>query len=311
VVFNRLMINACRAFISFDFRPSRRQVWQRVDLINQAVPFAASDSVRFQSGQHSWRPDAGCHPLPRRGVGISARVSHFGQWEQCCLPYIYRHVSTFLCSLRSTPITEHHRYYGHSDSCAAGSSRTRPMNTCFDSAQVSLLDAHHLPDHSAVNHPLPPGHRFDTLPLSVTGFRSLSERSGLRLCTAGSSRSAGRITFVILRTDRSPPVAPHPVSGRRSCLWLQAGERLPEEDFHLPDDVRSQAHGTRRFQRAVSARRHIASQSASCRDCALPSDAYPGSRHTVLIAKSFNLHKLQVTNRDSEEACLHWSKSFF
>src|SRR5262249_40659738 len=41
------------------------------------------------------------------------------------------------------------------------------------------------------------------------------------------------------------------------------------------------------------------------------SDAYPGSRHTVLIAKSFYLHKLRVTNRDSEEACLHWSKSFF
>ena len=124
------------------------------------------------------------------------------------------------------------------------------MNTCFDSAQVSLFDAHHLPDHSAVNHPLPPGHRFDTLPLSVTGFRSLSERSGLRTGTAGSSRSAGRITFVILRTDRSPPVAPHPVSRRRSYLWLQAGERLPGEDLHLSDGVRSQAHGTHRFQRA-------------------------------------------------------------
>src|SRR5215813_7604764 len=77
------------------------------------------------------------------------------------------------------------------------------------------------------------------------------------------------LTFVILRTDRSPPVAPHPVSRRRSYLWLQAGERLPGEDLHLSDGVRSQAHGARRFQRAVSARSHIASQSASCRDCAL------------------------------------------
>ncbi len=125
------------------------------------------------------------------------------------------------------------------------------MNTCFDSAQVSLFDARHLPDHSAVNHPLSPGHRFITLPLSVTGFRSLSERSGLRPCTAGSSRTAGRITFVILRTDRSPPVTPHPVSRLRSYLWLQAGERLPEEDFHLSDGARSQAHGAHRFQRAL------------------------------------------------------------
>src|SRR5262245_1160691 len=250
VVFNRLMIYARRSLISFDFRPSRVQVRQPVDLVYQAVPFAASDSVRFQSGQHPWRPDTGFDPLPWRGVGVSARVSHLGQWEQCCLPNVYFHVSTFLCSLRSAPVTELHRYYGHSDSCAAGSSRTKPMNSCFDSAQVSLLNAHHLPDHSAVNHPLPPGHRFNTLPLSVTGFRSLSERSGLHLCTAGSSRTAGRITFVILRTDRSPPVAPHPVSRRRSYLWLQAGERLPEEDFHLSDGVRSQAHGAHRFQRA-------------------------------------------------------------
>src|SRR5262249_40823454 len=134
------------------------------------------------------------------------------------------------------------------------------MNTYFESAQVSLLDAHHLPDHSAVNHPLPPGHRFNTLPLSVTGFRSLSERSGLHLCTAGSSRTAGRITFVILRTDRSPPVAPHPVSRRRSYLWLQAGERLPGEDLHLSDGVRSQAHGTLRFQRGPVQRQTIGSK---------------------------------------------------
>jgi hypothetical protein len=164
----------------------------------------------------------------------------------------------------------------------AGSSRTKPMNTRLSfSAQVSLFDTHHLPDHSAVNHPLPPGHRFNTLPLSVTGFRSLPERSGLRLCTAGSSRSAGRITFVILRTDRSPPVAPHPVSRRRSYLWLQAGERLPEEDFHLSDGVRLQAHGTHRFQRAVSGRPPIDSRIRLLPRLHAGSDAYraPVSAH--------------------------------
>jgi hypothetical protein len=51
-----------------------------------------------------------------------------------------------------------------------------------------------------------------------------------------------RIEFVILRTDRSPPAAPHHASLRRSCSWLQAGERLPEEDFHLSDHLRFQAH---------------------------------------------------------------------
>jgi len=40
-----------------------------------------------------------------------------------------------------------------------------------------------------------------------------------------------RVRF--LRMDRSPPAAPHPASRRRSCIQLQAGERLPGEDFHL------------------------------------------------------------------------------
>jgi hypothetical protein len=52
----------------------------------------------------------------------------------------------------------------------------------------------------------------------------------------------GRIEFVILRTGRSPPAAPHHALLRRSCSWLQAGERLPEEDFHLSDHLRFQAH---------------------------------------------------------------------
>src|SRR4030095_13966666 len=54
--------------------------------------------------------------------------------------------------------------------------------------------------------------------------------------------SPGRIEFVILRTGRSPPTAPHHTSLRRSCCRLQAGERLPEEDFHLSDHLRFQAH---------------------------------------------------------------------
>ena len=52
---------------------------------------------------------------------------------------------------------------------------------------------------------------------------------------------SGRIAFVILRTDRSPPAAPHPASRRRSGSRLQAGEGVPEEDFHLSDQMRFQA----------------------------------------------------------------------
>ena len=52
----------------------------------------------------------------------------------------------------------------------------------------------------------------------------------------------GRIEFVILRTGCSPPAALHLASRRRSCSRLQAGERLPEEDLHLSDHSRFQAH---------------------------------------------------------------------
>ena len=52
----------------------------------------------------------------------------------------------------------------------------------------------------------------------------------------------GRIEFVILRTDRSPPVASHTSSRRRGYVQLQAGERIPGEDSHLSVSVRFQAH---------------------------------------------------------------------
>ena len=45
-----------------------------------------------------------------------------------------------------------------------------------------------------------------------------------------------------LRTGRSPPVAPHPDSRRRSYHRLQAGERVPEEDSHLSDQTHLQTH---------------------------------------------------------------------
>jgi len=50
-----------------------------------------------------------------------------------------------------------------------------------------------------------------------------------------------RIEFVILRTGRSPPAALHHASLRRSCIRLQAGERLPGEDSHFSERARSQA----------------------------------------------------------------------
>jgi hypothetical protein len=113
------------------------------------------------------------------------------------------------------------------------------MNSIASNEQVSLIHASSLLNHSVSNHPAWSCHRFCTLPLSSTGLRF---RSRLRLSLVDSPLMLSRIEFVILRTDRSPPAALHHASLRRSCIRLQAGERLPEEDFHLSDHLRFQAH---------------------------------------------------------------------
>ena len=81
-----------------------------------------------------------------------------------------------------------------------------------------------------------------------SSFRSVSTSGTVEIearlhhLPAGSPDLVSRIEFVILRTDRSPPAASHPVLRRRSCIRFHAGERMHEEDFHLSDRVRSQAH---------------------------------------------------------------------
>ena len=147
--------------------------------------------------------------------------------------------STFLRTLRSTPVTELLRYYGRSDSCSLRFFGTWSMNTGSFSEQVSLIHASDLPNHSVSNHLMHRCHRFVMLPFSSTAFRF---RSRLRHWLAGSPIASGRIEFVILRTGRSPPAAPHHTSLCRSCIQLQAGEHMPEEDFHLSDHLRFQAH---------------------------------------------------------------------
>jgi len=67
----------------------------------------------------------------------------------------------------------------------------------------------------------------DRLPISRPfafsfGSGHRQNRSRLRHSLAGSPKSPGRNGFVILRTGRSPPVALHPASRRRSYSWLQA-----------------------------------------------------------------------------------------
>ena len=155
-------------------------------------------------------------------------LRHSRQLVFCSVTY---NPSTFLRALRSIPVTGLPRYYGRSDSCPGGSSvlyQLHEHRLC--PRQVSLLHAPELPI------PLSP---ITHQPLDVALSRypsahrvSPRKRSRLHQCLAGSPTQAGRIEFVSLRMDRSPPAAPHPALRRRRCSRLQAGERIPGGDLH-------------------------------------------------------------------------------
>ena len=190
-------------------------------------------SMHFNEHQHPFHPE---RRINRRRSNSLSPIRH---WRWCRHHRSPQFESTFLRSLRSTPVTKLRRYYGRSDSCLLRLFGTWSMNSGSFSQQVSLIHASSLLDHSVSNHQGNRCRRFRTLPFSSTAFRF---RSRLRHWLAGSPIAPGRIEFLNVRTGRSPPAALHLASRRRSCSRLQAGERIPEEDFHLSDHSRFQAH---------------------------------------------------------------------
>src|SRR5229473_3370311 len=232
---NRLMIHSRGSLVGFHFREGRPQIPRLVDFVYQTEPNAPFHP-HFEGGQHSFRPDRWFGPAPA-GLHLSDLFS-FQHWRRSCFHWSGLYVSTFLRSLRSTPVTELHRYYGRSDSCSPRLFGTWSMNSGSFSEQVSLSHASGLPNHSVSKHQGSRSCRFHTLPLSARAFRF---RFRVRHWLAGSPTAPGRIEFVILRTGRSPPAALHHASLRRSGIRLQAGERLPGEDLHLSDYSRFQA----------------------------------------------------------------------
>src|SRR2546425_917982 len=219
---HRLVIDSRRPFVRLHSLEGLAKIRQGRDLIHQAVPLASDHSL-FESRQHSFRPNFGFDPGPS-SPNLSGGRSPCGHCVRL-LPRFVRHVSTFLRSLRSGPITALLRYYGRSDSCPLGAqcsgSSQRPRSRLLR-GQVSLIHALGLPTIPPPNTcglSASPGHA----PHQRVGPRllPLSGDLGLRLCYAGSPNLTGRIEFVVLRTSRSTPIALHPVLRRRSYLRLQ------------------------------------------------------------------------------------------
>jgi hypothetical protein len=137
---------------------------------------------------------------------------------------------------------------------------TEGRNTVSVGRQVSLIHASgplSIPSPTTLGLPpplSPPTPQRGGLPTRVgPGFTFHSQARPL----------SGRIEFVILRTERSPPAASHPALLRRSCSRLQAGEGVPEEDFHLSDQMRFQAHGRASHAGALWAGSHASGRAGA------------------------------------------------
>jgi hypothetical protein len=151
-------------------------------------------------------------------------------WAQGMGAAVHPCSSTFLRPFAPDPLQALLRSYGRSDSCSlrrgsAGIIVRRPP-VRLQHEQVSLIHALGLP---AIPSPTTCGR--SASPRHVT-CRRVEPRphphgrypngnSGLRHSLAGSPHHTGRIEFVSLRTDHSPPAALHLVSRRRSCSRLQ------------------------------------------------------------------------------------------
>src|SRR6266545_2345483 len=205
-----LSIYSCRAGVALYFLPRRLKRLLSVHLVDQAKPFPSFDAV-FQRRQHALIPHRGFYPRPVSSVDLCALCSPCGHYRRLAfaLPRCVAHASPFLppvpqrsfalCASRGcSPL----RYHEGSDSCSAHLRRRSPR----------------LPRHTFLSFRLQPrglpGHRLPP--------RQRDQRVSDFALESQARRSSRRIEFVCLRTNSSPPVAPHAASSQRSYLRLRS-----------------------------------------------------------------------------------------
>ena len=182
-------------------------------------PFASFHPV-FQGRQHTFRPDAQFNPGPS-APDLSGPSSLFRHCGRLCFRPSFCHVSTFLPPLAPRPLR---RFIATMEALTPIRLSHAYRSPCFTYSTFLTI-----PSPTTWRSPVIALSRY-VLPLSVTGlpvaFQRLSayfpHGSRLHHSLAGSPESPGRNGFVILRTGRSPPVALHPASQRRSYSRLQA-----------------------------------------------------------------------------------------
>ena len=189
-----------------------------------------------------------CRPLRRlepRHVcearsGAVSPHARYGQSSRCRFRRLELHVSTSLHPFAPPALPGFHATMGAlTPARRLFVSLSGAVNSAWTRAGLSASCVGPS-DRSASNHPAGPVIAFAHYPSASRASGSL--RSGLRLTLAGSPHDKAESSSLALRTGRSPPVAPHPASRRRSYVQLQAGECVPEEDFHPSDLTHLQTH---------------------------------------------------------------------
>ena len=178
-------------------------------------PATSFDAV-LQRRHHPFRPHRRFRPRPvtRPVARFCAAFSPRGHCRRCCLRRCGRHVSTFLPPFPRP---------GFAPRTSRGRDRSGTMKALTPAGlargrQVSPLTPLCLPSI-----PPPTTSCRPNVAFAVTSARSVGPSPGLGF--ARHRRLAAtyrRIGFVLLRAARSPPVAPHPASRRRSYLRLHA-----------------------------------------------------------------------------------------
>jgi len=179
-------------------------------LVNQAEPSSSFDAVA-QRRHHAIRPYRSFHP--RHVAGFCALHSPRGHSGALCASVlVFTHPPSYPPWLgpvlqpgfsRLSP----HRYY----------EALTPAGLAHD-RQVSPLTPLHL-RASRPQHVMCPKCRFVSQPQRI---RSDPLRSSASPCDRRLATTPRRNRFVLLRATRSPPVASHPASRRRSYLRLRA-----------------------------------------------------------------------------------------
>ena len=166
-----------------------------------------------------------------RPVALAAKVpggSARGHSHRCHLRRPPSLSSTFLRSLRSMAVTPLLRYYGRCDSDVhplfSALPRQRGRLFCTPVSLIHAIDLPTILSPITCACSVSPRHvtcRWIGPRRHPSAGSSPSGNSGLRLQLAGSPHHSGRIEFLIVRTGRSPPAAPHPALRRRSCSRFQ------------------------------------------------------------------------------------------